>query len=57
MWCLCEKKDGRPIKLGVDDHYAGVLYTIGFATKTDLISAVGNRPKHDEIIRRIDFEY
>ena len=56
MWCVCRKKDRRPIKLGVDDHYSGETNDIGFATKKDLQEVAG-KPEHDEEIRRINFEY
>ena len=57
MWCLCTKKNGKPIKILLDSPYYGDTDTIGFATKGDLLEAIGKSIEHDEVVRRIDFEY
>lgn len=55
MWCVCRKKDGRPIKVMVDEE-AVTADVIGFATKQALIKAAG-MIEEDEVIKKITFEY
>ena len=55
MWCICRKKDGRPIKVAVDENTIG-SEAVGFATKEELIKSA--KPiQHDEVVRKIVFEY
>ena len=55
MWCVCRKKDGKPIKVMIDEE-AVTADAVGFATKQSLIKAVG-MIEYDEVVKRITFEY
>lgn len=59
MWCLCTKKTGRPIKIKAKSAYYGYneIEAIGFARRQDVLDSIANSPEHDEVVRRIDFEY
>lgn len=55
MWCICRKKDGKPIKVAVDENIIGAE-AVGFATKEELIKAA--KPINpDEVVKKIIFEY
>ncbi len=54
MWCVCRKKDGKPLEIMIDEE--ATAGAIGFSTRKSLMKAAGV-VEDDEIVKKIIFDY